>query len=655
MARITPPAIARRQLFWAAVWLALVLVTIKAYYLGVPPALAFVDARDYVRSLTAISYVDVLFAASVWVAFRAGLAAGGGRNRVTTTVVAAFMAFAACSLVYAVANVVVFGVFGGFMTYPLLALVGNVRMLSSSASAYVTRGVVAALVALPLAYFALVFATVRIVPPARVVWRPRGVAFASLGAWVILGQYTFTADWATRQDRRIAENPHWVLVSSWWQVMSGEHTVRMADRFSPSDLADFEPLGVQPPLPGPATVLRRISARASGRAIAAQRPMNVIFVVLESVAARWTSLNGGPYDSTPNLKNESAHAMLFDNFYAHIGRSSNSLVSMLLSTYPKLGFRDLTEEYPHLAGTPLSALLRERGYHTGFVTPSDLTWAGWNTFLQTRGFDELHDHNDLTCSPMISSWGVEDRCMVEGMIDFIHRNPSKPFFLMGWTTQTHHPYEPTPGVPLIDMEREPVPDQYELGRYLNVLHETDHQLERLFDAVREAGLDQNTLIVIVGDHGQAFGYPHDTYIQGRTVYEEDVHVPLLVWSPRLYASPRRSATIGSLVDLGPTIVDLAGALPAADWQGRSLLDTQRHPPRAYFYVAEDHFTLGLREDQWKYIFDLREGVDELYDLGRDPNEQHNLAKDEPERSARFRQRLAAWTEANRRQYERVAH
>ena len=92
--------------------------------------------------------------------------------------------------------------------------------------------------------------------------------------------------------------------------------------------------------------------------------------------------------------------------------------------------------------------------------------------------------------------------------------------------------------------------------------------------------------------------------------------------------------------------------PAPDWQGRSLFDTTR-VPRAYFYVAEDHFTLGLREGNWKYIFALREGVEELYDLDRDPDEQHNLAKAEPERSARMRQRLAAWTEANRRQYERA--
>src|SRR4029077_14181450 len=64
--------------------------------------------------------------------------------------------------------------------------------------------------------------------------------------------------------------------------------------------------------------------------------------------------------------------------------------------------------------------------------------------------------------------------------------------------------------------------------------------------------------------------------------------------------------------------------------GRNLFD-HAHPGRAYFYVAEDHFTLGVREGRWKYIFDLREGVDELYDLVLDPNEQHNVAKIEVER------------------------
>ena len=236
------------------------------------------------------------------------------------------------------------------------------------------------------------------------------------------------------------------------------------------------------------------------------------------------------------------------------------------------------------------------------------------------------------------------------MIDYINRDRNRPFFLMGWTTQTHHPYEPTPGAPTIDMEHEPVPDQYELGRYLNVLHETDRQMGRLFDTIRRLGLDDDTMIVVVGDHGQAFGYPHNTYVQGRTVYEEDVHVPLMVWYPRKYRAATRLPNVGSQVDLAPTVAELAGVPAAADWQGRSLFDAA-HSPRAYFYVAEDQFTLGVREGPWKYILDLRGGTDELYDIDHDPNEQHNLAKAEPTRCASLRQRLAAWTEANRRQYE----
>ena len=125
---------------------------------------------------------------------------------------------------------------------------------------------------------------------------------------------------------------------------------------------------------------------------------------------------------------------------------------------------------------------------------------------------------------------------------------------------------------------------------------------------------------------------------------------LVIWSPRLYRTATHVSTIGSHVDLAPTIAELAGLERAADWQGRSLFDAA-HPPRAYFYVAEDSFTLGVREDRWKYSIDLRDGTEELYDLARDPSEQQNLWRQEPELCARLRQRLAAWTEANRKRYE----
>jgi arylsulfatase A-like enzyme len=129
-------------------------------------------------------------------------------------------------------------------------------------------------------------------------------------------------------------------------------------------------------------------------------------------------------------------------------------------------------------------------------------------------------------------------------------------------------------------------------------------------------------------------------------------VPLMFWYPRIYRTPVRAKTVGSHVDLAPTIAELIGVPAPPDWTGRSLFD-DRHPHRAYFYVAEDHFRLAVREANWKYIYSVRDGRDELYDLDADPLEQHNVAEDYPARCDRLRQRLAAWTEANRRQYERV--
>jgi arylsulfatase A-like enzyme len=630
------------RLFWAAVWLAIALIAVKAYYLGVPAALTLTGGRDYVLDLAAISFVDALFAGSVWACGRAALRLAGGRRAATRAVIVAVLAFSALSCLYALASVFFFGVFGGFLTYPLLALVGDVRMLRSSVTAQVTRHTVLGLAGLPLVYLALVRGTMRQMKAGTgPSWRHHGIALAALGVWVIVGQQFFAREWTTRRDRQVAENAQWVFVSSWWQAIAGDGAVRMGERFTAADLTDFEPL-----VRGPARRPR------DARLLAARRPPNVILVVLESVAARWTSLNRGPYETTPNLKAESARGLVFDNVYAHIGRSSNSLGSILVSAYPKLDFRDLTEEYPRLPGTSIASVFRDRGYRTAFLTPSDLNWAAWDTFLDRRGFGDQIDYHGLPCAELLSSWGVEDRCMVDGMIEFIEREAARPFFVMAWSQQTHHPYDVSPGVPLLEFVREPFTDAYDLNRYLNVLHETDRHLGRLFDAIRRAGLDQDTLIVVTGDHGQAFGNPHDSYMQGHMVYEEDVNVPLLLWYPRLYRSATRSATIGSHVDLAPTIADLAGLPAAPDWQGRSLFDPG-HPPRAYFYVAEDHFTLGVREENWKYIFDLREGAEELYDLERDPTEQHNLAAAQPERGARLRQRLAAWTDANRRQYDKA--
>ena len=154
-------------LFWAAVWLALVLVGVKAYYLGARGDLTTVELVADLGSLAAISYHDVAFAFAAWAIARAALVLGARTRPAGRVVVAAFMLFATLSCLYAIASVIAFGILGGFLTYALLQLVGNVRMLSSSVAAYLSRRVELGLVTVPLSYIGLVWLSTRVRSLAR--------------------------------------------------------------------------------------------------------------------------------------------------------------------------------------------------------------------------------------------------------------------------------------------------------------------------------------------------------------------------------------------------------------------------------------------------------------------------------------------------------
>src|SRR5262245_57272626 len=120
LAVLNQASAANRRLAAAAVWLAVCFVAVKAYYLGAPK-IGVVEWRDYLGNLAATSYGDVLFAVWFWAAARTALAAAR-RPRVRAAVSKIVAAIAAFCTLYAVANIVVFGIFGGFVSYPLLSL-----------------------------------------------------------------------------------------------------------------------------------------------------------------------------------------------------------------------------------------------------------------------------------------------------------------------------------------------------------------------------------------------------------------------------------------------------------------------------------------------------------------------------------------------------
>src|SRR5205807_6585479 len=121
-----------------------------------------------------------------------------------------------------------------------------------------------------------------------------------------------------------------------------------------------------------------------------------------------------------------------------------------------------------------------------------------------------------------------------------------------------------------------------LNRYLNVLRSTDQKIALLLDALRQRGIADDTLVVITGDHGECFGSPHPTLAHGWHIFDENCHVPCILWNPRLFPNGSRSPILSGHVDLNPTIMDLLGLpIPGGCWQGRSLFALDR-PPRVYF-------------------------------------------------------------------------
>jgi arylsulfatase A-like enzyme len=364
--------------------------------------------------------------------------------------------------------------------------------------------------------------------------------------------------------------------------------------------------------------------------------------VLESVGTKYLSLYGSGYDTTPNLVAEASNALVFDNIYAHASFTYCSFRSINFSVYPGLPWHYAI--LPDVRPIPptLASVMQARGLRTAYINNGNLDWEDERFLLENRGFGTVDDYTKVGC-PELSSWGTEDRCLIERLIQWIDEKPGDPFFAVCWTDQTHDPYPASPGVATIDFFKGTPPAHFasDLSHYLNVIHDTDRHIGQLFAALRERGLADDTLVVVTGDHGEAFADPHQQRGHSWTVYEEESHVPLFFWNPRLFAPGKRLETIGGHVDLNPTLADILDVSPPGEWQGHSLFDPAR-PNRAFFMGIAGGDSFGLREAQWKYVYDVTSGQETLFDLSSDRDERHDAAPAQKDLCLRLRQRVAAW-------------
>jgi arylsulfatase A-like enzyme len=166
----------------------------------------------------------------------------------------------------------------------------------------------------------------------------------------------------------------------------------------------------------------------------------------------------------------------------------------------------------------------------------------------------------------------------------------------------------------------------------------DHWLGIFFQGLEDRGLMENTVIVLVSDHGEEF-WEHGRTGHGFTNFQEVLRVPLVIYHPDVPAG-RRDGLV-RLLDVLPTVADMVGAPARKEWQGQSLfplIKKESETPVRFSYAELGHIPyVSVLNDRWKLVRKLsnkkltgKASEDRLYDLEADPGETRDVAADHPE-------------------------
>ncbi|MEO5759599.1 MAG: sulfatase-like hydrolase/transferase [Mesorhizobium sp.] len=374
---------------------------------------------------------------------------------------------------------------------------------------------------------------------------------------------------------------------------------------------------------------------------------NVLVFMMESVPARYVETFGGKYPVTPNIKKYSGDSMRFDNVYAHTPSTNYSIFSLFSSLYNEISYFGMTASHPDLPLNSISNALAANGFRTGFFWSADSRFQRVDEFLLNKGLDVIQDYRGQKCGiPTFKLSSEEwknfdynsDLCTAQSVVNWVNADAENPFFAVMFTAMTHYPYS-------VDGQQVHYSDDEKFNGYLNALKIGDEALGQILDSLKQSGKLDSTLVVILGDHGEAFG-EHGNYVHASALYEENIHIPLVMINSQLFHDEVTHA-VGGIIDIAPTIFDILGLSLPNPWQGRSLFSKQR-PNKTFFFIPWSGFQFGYREDNRKVLFNATTGRIEEYDLAADPEEKVNLVKDDASDHSALLRPIAGWVQSQKR-------
>lgn len=357
---------------------------------------------------------------------------------------------------------------------------------------------------------------------------------------------------------------------------------------------------------------------------------NVILFTLDTTRADHIACYGYPDVKTPNLDALASRGVLFEQAATSSPLTLPAHCSIMTGMYPTYhGVRVNGNTALNQEQTTIAEILSAQGYRCGAFIGAFVLDGRWGL---NQGFEHYDDPFDLQKYKHIDLGGVQrpGNEVMDAALAWLDKDKASPFFAWVHLYDPHAPYEPP----------EPYFSEYS-SRGLFRLYDgeiafMDEQIGRCLTWLEKNGLDKNTILILVGDHGEGLG-SHGEGTHGYFIYDYAVHVPFLVVAPFESLQGKRVAGQVRGVDVFPTLLDLARIESPVNVQGRSLLPAMFRPEKkvddyAYGESMGPSLLFGwsalhsLRTSHYKYIDAPRA---ELYDLTQDVDEQTNLLAQSP--------------------------
>jgi arylsulfatase A-like enzyme len=347
--------------------------------------------------------------------------------------------------------------------------------------------------------------------------------------------------------------------------------------------------------------------------ITAKKP-NIVFLFLES----FRMANVGP-QITPKFEVLAKEGILFDQFYANGIITMDALWSTLIGIPPvfskpvknELWMENRFRNIHQIPLITLADILKKEGYYNLFLDGSDLSLENHGRFLKNHGFHEVLGKEELSTNyphEAFGYWGMHDEYLLDIATKKMSEHKDAPLFTMIFTISNHDPWTVPPHYSLNTFEevQDPI-----YRKFLQTMHYTDDCLDSFISRL------ENSLVFILGDHGIRFSKEKG----GRTLSEEGVRVPLLIYGKNMIKEPKIISEPASQIDLLPTVMDILGIKGLNHSLGTSLL--RKNPDRLIVFTEPAYLgtACGIRKGEHKLLLKNSEDPNpKLFDLLKDPKE-----------------------------------